>query len=190
MKQKKKRNISFVAGVLLVLVLIGAMFFYFSLGGSDYSASYSAGIESGEIVNPASGLSLEEAAARFDESFVYYLAVSIGAYNLHNPPLSSNKPKIEIFVGEERYNIVVRKGEIEVGSGGIEGEDILIRTSVEEAVKMMQDRNYVKESFLAGESSIELVAEKSTLFAKGYLGLYTELTGESITGNVFRIYLD
>ena len=190
MRKKKRRNVFFVVGVVMVLVLAGAMFFYFSLSGSDYSASYSDKIESREIVNPASGLSLEEAVAQFDESFVYYLAVSIGAYNLHNPPLSSNKPKIEIFVDEEIYNIVVRKGEIEVGRGGIEGEDIVIRTSVEEAVKMVQDREYVRESFLAGRSSIELVAEKSTLFAKGYLSLYTELTGESITGNVFRIYLD
>ncbi len=49
-------------------------------------------------MNPAEGLSVEQAIVEFDESFVYYLLFNIKAYNLHNPPLSSAEPRIEFFM--------------------------------------------------------------------------------------------
>jgi len=51
---------------------------------------------------------------------------------------------------------------------------------------MINDKNYIEQSFKDGTSQIELVATKTTLFSKGYLSLYTDLTGESITGMVLR----
>ena len=173
-------------GVVLIVVLVVALFLYFALKGPNYDDLYS-----GEILpNPAEGLSVEEAVAQFDESFVYYLLVSIKAYNLHDPPLSDNKPKIEFLIDSDVYNAVVDDGEILVERGQIDNEDMTISTTTEEAVLMVQDENYIQESFISERSWAELKAEKSTLFAKGYLGLYTELTGQSITGGVVRIYLE
>ena len=48
---------------------------------------------------------------------------------------------------------------------------------------------YIKESFSSGKSEFELVANKATLFSKGYLSLYKDLTGKGITGSVIGIYL-
>jgi len=172
--------------ILVAVVLIVGLFLYFALSGKNYDDLYSGAV----LPNPTDGLSLEEAIAEFDEEFVYYLLVSIKAYNLHEPPLSSDKPKIEFLIDSEVFNAIVDDGRIVVEKGQIDSEDMSISTTTEEAVLMVQNRNYVQDSFVTEKSTIELKAEKSTLFAKGYLSLYTELTGKSITGGVTRIYLE
>ncbi len=180
----KRRKIFFVIGIILLLLLIGMFFFYIALGGKKYDSSYS----KRTLKNPTEGKTLEQSVREFDESFVYYLLYSVKAYNLHNPPLSSNTPKMEIVVSDVFYNAEIKNGEIIIKKGNIENPDGILSTSTEEAVKMVMDTKYIQESFGSGRSSVELKAEKATLFAKGYLGLYTELTGKSVTGNIVRIY--
>ena len=53
---------------------------------------------------------------------------------------------------------------------------------------MIKTKDYVKQSFKDKRSTIELKAEKSTLFAKGYLRFYNEISGESLTGSVVEVY--
>jgi len=172
------------ASILLVVILIIAAFFWFILFKPNKTV-----YRGHTIINPAVNLTMEEAIMKFDENFVFYLLYSIDAYNLHNPPLSKDMPKMEIVVGDDIFNAVVNNGVISVGKGRIDNEDIVIKTTKEEAVKMIKDVNYVTKSFNDGKSSIELVASKTTLFAKGYLNIYNELTGKSITGNVIRMYI-
>jgi hypothetical protein len=174
--------------VVLVVVLVIVIFFYFALFNTGNDSIYRERELRGEIINPALSLSDEQIETGFNESFVYYLLYSIGAYNLHNPPLSGDKPLIWVIVNEDSYNAVVDNGEIVVQKGDPRGADIIIKTTKKEAIKMLRDKSYVKESFIAELSSIDLIAGKSKLFAKGYLGLYTQLTGMSITGNVVSMY--
>lgn len=170
--------------IILVFLLIIGLFIYFSLAGPDYTKNY----EEMNISNPTEGKSLEDSVLQFNESFVYYLLYRIKAYNLHNPPLSEDKPKIKILVDEKEYYAVIDSGTILVGKNKVGKEDVIIRTTGIESVKMIKDKNYVKESFEKGISSIELVAEKAKLFAKGYLKLYDEINGGGITGKVVKIY--
>lgn len=128
------------------------------------------------LKNPTEGLTDDEAVAKFDENFVYYILVSIGARDLHNPPFSSDTPKINFYVGEDVYNAEVDDGRIEVAKGEVSEADITIRTSKLEAVKMTRNRNYVVESFSNGGSEIELVASKTKLASKGYLGMYEKFS--------------
>ena len=104
--------------------------------------------------------------------------------------MSSRKPGINFVIDDEEYNAVIAKGNIIVNSGNLDNSDIVIRTSKEEAVKIIKNKGYIQESFGSGRSEIDLIASKSELFAKGYLNLYNEITGKSITGNVIRIYLE
>ena len=53
---------------------------------------------------------------------------------------------------------------------------------------MMKDANYIKDSFISEKSSINLLADKTTLFTKGYLNIYNELNPSSVTGNIIKIY--
>jgi hypothetical protein len=177
-----------IAGLIFLIVLVIILFVYFAFSGFNYSPYYDAKGASGEIKNPSDGLTDEEAAATFNESFVYYLLYNIEAYNLHNVPFSDSKPIILIYVDSDVYNAVVDSGNILVSRGTISSEDIEIRTDKNEAVRMVRDSNYVKASFVSGKSSIELKAEKTTLFAKGYLKLYESLNGAGVTGNIIRIY--
>ena len=176
--------------IAFVLLLIVGIFLYFSLSGPNYDARYAEKISSGELVNPVYALTEEQAVLAFDESFIYYLLYSIKAYNLHSPPLSSDSPKIEIFIGNQTYNVEIEKGVIYVKRGEVVEKDIIIRTNAVEAVNMLKNKDYVQESFLNGNSNIERVASQTTLFGKGYLKMYNELTGKGLTGNVIKIYID
>lgn len=169
----------------LVVLLIGMMFFFYALAGKDYGEKYS----SNENNNPVINLSNEQAIERFDESFVKYLLVEIKAYNLHRPPLSNELPSMKLEIGPKVYFAKVDNGEIIVSENETKNVDIIISTSIEESVKMLRNSAYISESFSSGDSRITLLADKTTLFGKGYLKLYTELTGKSITGNVVRIYV-
>lgn len=174
-----------ILAIVLVILAIFVVFFSFIFGkGIGVSSNTNQQI----LQNPASGKSLEEAVGLFDETFVRYLLYSIGANDLHNPPFSKDTPKIEFYIDEEPYNAIVEKGIIIASNGEIEGEDIVIKTTKEEAVKMMLDKEYIKDGFSQEKSSLELVAGKVELASKGYLSIYTELTGESISGSVVRIF--
>ena len=169
---------------VLALLLVLSIFLYFALFKPNNSAAYS------NLKNPVDGLNDSQAVAVFDESFVYYLLASIKAYNLHNIPLSSSYPRMEIDVAGEIFNANVKKGVISVSRGEITNEDVVIRTTKDEAVKMLRDREYVTKSFNDRKSNIDLIADKTTLFAKGYLNMYNELTGKSVTGDIIRISTD
>jgi hypothetical protein len=169
--------------VIGFLILVGILCMVFIFTGKDYTDFYKQKLDSGEIVNPVKNeltgedLDIEEAVNEFDESFVEYFLISIGAYNLHPPLFGSDKPKIEFQISEDSYNAIIDEGDITVTRGEIDDEDIIIHTSKEEAVNIMQDEDYLGESFQQGGSSIEMVAGKTELASKGYLELYNGLTG-------------
>jgi hypothetical protein len=176
----------FWISIILVIFLIAFLFLYLALFNSNNKGVYSGRV----IENPVLSFSDEQAISEFNENFVFYLLYDMKAYNLHNPPLSSDYPRIEINVGGEIFSASVKGGEIFVSDVQILDKDIVIRTTKEEAVKMMRDENYVSQSFNDGKSSIELAASKTSLFAKGYLNFYNGIIGKSITGNLIRIATD
>lgn len=170
----KKRAIV-VLGILFVMILLFSSYFFVL---PDFAGAK--GISGAVIFNPVIGLSDEEAVVSFDEGFVLYLLLSIGAGDLHNPPFSSDTPKIKVFVGGDVFSSEILDGRISVGRGNIDGEDIVIKTDVNEIVKMMRDREYIAQSFRSGRSEIEFAASKTRLFSKGYLSIYNGLTGDTI----------
>lgn len=177
---KKRTKILIIAlFVILIILILAGIALYYSISGMSYKKA-SNGNGRRAIVNPAAGLSYEEAVAKFDDSFVYYLLYSIGANKLHTPFFSSDNPRIEFHIGDDIFNAEVADGSIDVGRGEILDEDIIIKTSKEEGVKMVLDTNYVQESFNNGLSEFELVAGKLELASKGYLKIYEGLTGEDI----------
>ena len=173
-----------ILSVFLVLIFLVVAFLYMSLAKTKVDFTNL----NGSLINPSDSLSFDETKMQFDERFVYYLLMSVKAYYLHNAPLSSDEPRIEILVGNRTYSAVVKNTEILIAERGIADPDIRIVTDLDEAAKMVKYPGQVKESFANGKSSIELLASKTTLFSKGYLNLYTELTGKSITGSIVRIY--
>ena len=56
------------------------------------------------MLNPTDNLNDKQATAQFNESFVFYILYNIKAYNLHNPPISSDTPKVEFSIDNDIYN--------------------------------------------------------------------------------------
>src|SRR3990172_10605312 len=154
----------FWVSVILAVLLIAAIFLYFALFNPNNQGIYAGQ----QLKNPVINLTDEQAAMAFDEYFVFYFLYNIKAYNLHNPPLSSNYPELEINAGGDIFSATVKRGMIDVSRGEGSKKDIIIKTTKEEAVKMMRDSSYITKSFNDGLSGIELVADKTALFAKGY----------------------
>ena len=169
-----KLKITIMALVLLVFAGIAAVYF-FGFGEYLSFSDKNENVKLSPIENPVIGLNDEEAIENFDESYVLYLVASLGASSLHNVPLTDNTPKLEFYIDEEMFFAEIKDGAIFVGNGEIGNEDLLIRTSKAEAVKMIRNRDYIEDSFINGNSQFVLVSSKAELVAKGYLKLYNEL---------------
>jgi len=116
---------------------------------------------------------------------------NIKAYELHNPPFSSNTPKIEFVIEDEIYNTEIVKGKIITKKEGIENPDLKIIMPKEEFLFILNSNDLKKslqDSVSNGNTKIEILAGNTELFVKGYLSLYQEITGKSLTGNVIKIF--
>src|SRR3989344_5774185 len=153
-----KKSLIIVLVIVGILLIGGGVSVYYLFGGEESNSG------GGRILeNPVKDLTDDEAVSAFNADFVLYLLYSIGTNELHNPPFSDNTPKIEVAADGEVFNAEVLDGRIYVGSGEIASEDIVIRTTKSEIVKMLRDRNYVVESFRNENSGIEFVEGKVTL---------------------------
>ena len=171
---KKAINICLII-LGIFLIFLGVLSFF----TESLIFGFGKGRDATTLQNPTVGLNDEEAIEQFDETFVRYLLYSIGAHKLHNPPFSSDTPKVEIYVGELVFNAEIDSGKILV-NGKLESKDMIIRTTKIEAIKMIRDRDYIEESFKEGRSTIEPVASKARLFAKGYAKVYITVTGRTV----------
>lgn len=186
--------ISVLSGIAFILI-----FSYIFFGPTDYTKEYLERIFRGEIKNPLlesnettlqdNNLSVNDTTAFFSslhdklanqseenlsnlikESITYSL-IYLKAYNLHNPPLSSDTPKIQFLVDYKTYNSEIIKGEIYTSDGKVTKPDITIKTSKEEILKMTSSKGYIQESINSGKSEIIQNADQTTLFLKGYADL-------------------
>jgi hypothetical protein len=103
------------------------------------------------------------------------MASSLKLSSLHNPPFSSDTPKIQVYLSGTSYSIEVISGKVSVKQSEIQNPDLIIRTNMEEAEKMYYDKSYIKQSFTSGKSGVEIVAGKVTLLLKGYDKIYSAI---------------
>jgi len=197
MKKGKKRGeanvpliiISVFGGITLILIIA---FVYMSLYGPNYTETYNQKIQSGEIQNPITEFQLSNDVQKnkiliennllgtlntseIKKGLIKYASVILQLYNLHNIPFTQITPKIQVYIGQDAYNVEVTEGTIIIKEGEIQDADIIIRTTNEEALKISENGNYAKGSVSSGKTTIEFVASKIILFAKGYSTLYQEL---------------
>ncbi len=168
----KRFRIALLIFVIAAIILIG-MNFESITGMSIQQSSENTNLN--EIKKLIESSTDEQIAEQFDERFVVYLLRNINAQELHNLPLTSNYPRLELIFGDKVFNANVIDGKIYVDNGEIENEDVVIFTNMEEAIKMVRDSRYVAESFKQGRSGLKPVANKPELLGKGYLELYSSL---------------
>ena len=157
--EKQKRVLDLPKIILysleLIVIILAASFFYFSAHGKDYTNLYSTDVQRETIES---------------------LIVALKLYNVHEIPYTSITPKMQIYIKEDlyyvnSYYIEIVKGEIIVHDGETDEEDIIIRTTKEEVLKIIENKDYARESLASGGIIIEKVAGKFVLFSKGYTTL-------------------
>ena len=176
----KKNRTALIVGIILVLMLIICAFLYLALSKPNYPKQV--------VNNPITG-STENLV--IGEEHLLYVLSELGAYNLHNPPASGDTPKIEVLVDSDKFNAEVQGGKLSVQKGESSSPDIRISTTRSEVISAISSGNvkeYMKSSVNSKKTNVELVEGYSRLFFKGYLTLYQEMTGKSMTGSVIRIF--
>ncbi len=162
--------------IILILILGIIVIFILGLVGYNFLISNKpdTSLVSGSKIIDKQTIGIEQ---------VSFLLYSLNAYKLHKVPFSNNNPRIEIAIGEEFYISEVIENRIITTLGRAENKDISIVLSREEFLKILNSENLkqaVQESVAQEKMGLELVAGKPELLAKGYLSLYTEITGESV----------
>jgi flagellar basal body-associated protein FliL len=167
----------FILGIILIIILVIIAFIYFALAKPSYKK---------EDFNVE-----RQNVTRVEATHVKYLLNEMGAWQLHNIPLSYEKPGIEVVVDDQTFYAEVDKGVIEVSKESLDNVDLKISVGAEELIKVLASddiKTSIKDSVSAGRIQLELVAGYTKLFSKGYLGLYKDVTGKSFTGSVVRIF--
>ncbi|MFH1307995.1 MAG: hypothetical protein ABIH72_04040 [archaeon] len=174
MNSRGKFLIVFLAVLIVIIVLVSSLAVYWNL-----STRY----EKRDVSNPSSDDRIENFSDfSVDSRHITYLLNEIGAYRLHAPPFSSDRPKIQTVSDNKIFFSVVKKGgSIETTEGDQEDEDLIIIISGQEVYDSLISSNtteFIQNSVIEGRTGIEIMAGETEMFGKGYLGLYKELTGQ------------
>lgn len=171
-------------GVVLMIAFTLIAFLYFATSTFPYEKPPRPAAV--EVVLRSVGEKVEVQA-----DHITYLLNELGAYQLHNPPLSRETPKIEVVLGDRVFGAEVVSGVVSTKEKAITDPDIRITASediVIEAIRSQDVKTYLRKSVAQGETRVEQLGSYSKLFSKGYLNLYNDLTGQSMTGNIVRIF--
>lgn len=171
----------FLLGVVLFLGFALIAFLYFSTSTFPYQ----------KPPRPALVDALVAGSVGLETEHITYVLNELGVYQLHNPPLSSDTPKIEIVLGERVFGAEVVAGTVNTKEKSLAETDMRIVSSEEEIVEAIRSgdvKSYIKKSITDGKTRLEQSGSYSRLFSKGYLNLYNELTGQGMTGNIVKIF--
>ena len=125
---------------------------------------------------------IEQGVIEFDENYINYLLAALGTGYLHKSFIGGN-PILELVLGDEVWNSEIINGMPDARLGAIDNEDLRITISKEEAVKAILSSDitqFMRNSAIAGNIQMEMIAGNTELFAKGYLDMYNALNGEEI----------
>ena len=187
-----KRLVLVLVGIIVIGLVLGLVFFIgMAFGGfgtpKQATTEYENPIiqviqdleQQGVEVNETQVI--EKAEIEFDYNYINYVLFAMSAWKLHNPPLSSETPKIMVVVGEETYYSEVINTEISTYLEEVGEEDIVVTISKQEVIQAMLAEDmaeFMKQSVANRETQMELVAGSLTLASKGYLQMYKDITGE------------
>ncbi len=173
----------FFISVIFVVAFSFIAFFYYATSTFPYP-------------KPARPAAVDEIFSQDSSSFVLqadqitYFLNELGAYQLHNRPVSSDIPRLEVVVDGRTFGSQIIAGITTTHEQAVNDPDLRIISSKEEIFKAIRSGNvqaYAKKSLAEGKMSVEQLGSYSEFFSKGYLNMYRELTGKSLTGNVMQI---
>lgn len=158
---KTKFVIFLIIGIIAVLLVLFYIFFFTNIFAKAV---------------PMSFINIDKTTVGINQ--INLVLYNIEAYELHNPPFSSNTPKIEFVIEEDIYNTEIVKGKITTKKEAIENPDLKIIMPKEEFLFILNSddlKKSLQDSVNNGNTKIEILAGNTELFVKGYLSLYQEI---------------
>ncbi|MBR9704983.1 hypothetical protein GOV12_06225 [Candidatus Pacearchaeota archaeon] len=186
----KKKVVLFIVIIILIVVALSIGYFLF---GSSYGKSNLEkvvinnpmleiiGMNTDESGNVDTETVVNEGIINFDENYIKYIILSMGASKLHSSVIYG-KAKLELVLDDEVWGVEIDRG-MSVSKSLIEDPDLRIVMTKREAVLALLSsdiKKYMKDSVSNKNTGIEMISGKVELFSKGYLDMYKELTGEEI----------
>ena len=126
---------------------------------------------------------VSEGVMNFNVDYINYIMAALGVGKLHKSLIGYGNPVIEMNLNDEVWNSELKDGGLYSLQGDSDDEDLRVIMTKEEAVKALLSPDigeFMKTSVYNRNTQIEMVAGKVELGSKGYLSMYSELTGESV----------
>jgi hypothetical protein len=172
---------SFIVLILFVAIMFSFFHFYKPLDEKKIIKRAISNVSG--IRSPTAGLSSKQVEIGFNESYISSFLEDINAKDLRNIAISREVPRIKLVVDNVIYSASVNRGKITVKKANVSNPDIIITSTKSEIAQMVTNKRYISTSFKKGKSSLELVADKASLIAKGYIRLYTKITGNALSSD-------
>ena len=201
-KEEKVVNLpAIILSIFGIIVLALGVYVFLALHGHDYTPTYSKRISEGIIQNPIAELQFSKVnytgnqknstanqtlsdiihvenisgvnLSNLETKSINYMSVKLYLYNLHNIPLTDDNPRIQVYLDNSAYSIQVINGEIYVNAGILNNPDVIIRTTMDEVSKIVDNPEYAKSSIFSGKTSVQIAGSPINLLLKGYAKLYS-----------------
>lgn len=181
---KKVAVISIVTLFIIFILIAGAMlyFLFYDIPDKPFVSKPNTSLLNPTIQDSKSAQG--QISYNIEPDYLTYILNELGAYKLHDTPISKEQPFIGFVVDDTNFVSSIDDNEIKTIESQIGTVDLIFYTTAEEVIKSIDSENIgesFKESINSGSSSFEVISDKQTLFLKGYLELYKTLTGEEIS---------
>ena len=188
-KYRQLKKFLFISGIFLVIIIILAGVYFFGwFSGSGDKIILENPLKNIVIANTnAQGqvdydAVVSEGVMNFNVDYINYIMAALGVGKLHKSLMGYGNPVIEMDLENEIWNAEIDNG-LRTVPGSAEDPDLRVIMTKEEAVKALLSPDigeFMKTSVYNRNTQIEMVAGKVELGSKGYLSMYSELTGESV----------
>ena len=124
---------------------------------------------------------IEQALLEFDVDYINYIFIALGVNNLYKSKIGFGNPKVEFDLDGEVWSSEINNGNLNTKKESIDDEDIRIIMSKKEIIESLLAKDikeFMIESVKSRRTNIEMIAGKTELLSKGYLKMYSDLTGE------------
>jgi hypothetical protein len=161
----KKKVLAFS---IMMFVIAGALYAYFFIISPTF------------VTKPVIEKPTLSGTDPVEPEHIEYLVNELGAYKLHNPPLSNRTPVIELVIspGDLYFTVTVENNMPKTTPGRADDPDIRITGSREVVAQLLTAEDLPAEAKRLsdeGKISVEILKDITDLATMGYKSLYDEL---------------
>jgi len=188
--RKKKKFLKYFSILIIIAVIIAAIFLigFFTKKSENkivlenplkdlvYANTNEQGLVNKQAV-------IDQAILEFNAEYINFLLIALGVGNLHKSYIGYGNPIVQLNLDGTSWTSEISNKQLQTSQTSSEDKDLLITLSRQEAIEALLSPDmsaFMKNSVINGNTQIEMIANKAELASKGYLAMYTQITGEEI----------